>query len=345
MKIIFALLAVLPVVPVTVLAQSYTVFRVCEDVHVLRTSDGADAGRVEYIVVEPARHRIVSTVVTGGVVGEKFVSVPFSSFSFGGEKEVTLKNVTRERLTAAPVIEKSRLTSTSLSPEFVQPAFTHFGVSPDADVDAERTATTDNDPAPDLPTATSDSALPRERDSAKMRRGKAGSGTTESSAEVSTKAPAEDSKSGTAETETAAGRTAEPRKEKAAGSKAAPAQTRKSATGAAKKTTRAVDGAADRATRATGDAVDSAGRSAKEGVRKTGRAAEKTGRSGGETAGKARDAAEGVPEKSGRNPAQGTERPDRSSGAAPSDRHVPSRAPQPDTAPETAPKRAAPVEP
>jgi len=53
-----------------VFAESYSVFRVCEDQHVLRTSDGAEAGHVEYIVVEPSQQRIVSTVITGGVIGE-----------------------------------------------------------------------------------------------------------------------------------------------------------------------------------------------------------------------------------------------------------------------------------
>jgi len=51
-------------------AASYSVFRVCQDQHVIRTSDGAEAGRVEYILVDPEQQRIVSTVITGGVIGE-----------------------------------------------------------------------------------------------------------------------------------------------------------------------------------------------------------------------------------------------------------------------------------
>ncbi|RYD76083.1 MAG: PRC-barrel domain containing protein [Verrucomicrobiaceae bacterium] len=53
----------------------YTVFRVCEEERVIKTSDGADAGRVEYIVVDPSQQRVVSAVISGGVISNKHVAV------------------------------------------------------------------------------------------------------------------------------------------------------------------------------------------------------------------------------------------------------------------------------
>ena len=115
--------------PAALLADSYSVFRICEDQHVLRTSDGAEAGRVEYIIVEPSQQRIVSTVITGGVVGEKFVAVPFSVMRFGGEREITLTEITRERLVAAPVIERTHFTARAvIEPALIQPTFAHFKI-------------------------------------------------------------------------------------------------------------------------------------------------------------------------------------------------------------------------
>jgi hypothetical protein len=110
-------------------AAELTVFRICEDQHVLRTSDGAEAGRVEYIVVEPSSFRVVSAVVHGGVIGEKSVNVPISVFRFGGNREITLTNITRERLVSAPVFETTRLSaSVTIEPTVVEQTFTHFGV-------------------------------------------------------------------------------------------------------------------------------------------------------------------------------------------------------------------------
>lgn len=112
---------------------SYTVFKVCEDQHVIRTSDGAEAGHVEYIVFDPAEQRIVSSIVSGGSVGEKFVAVPFSSMRFGPEREVVLTEITRERLVSAPVIERTQITTTArFEPTVVERSFTHFGVRVDA---------------------------------------------------------------------------------------------------------------------------------------------------------------------------------------------------------------------
>jgi hypothetical protein len=123
-------------------AAEYSVFRVCEDRHVLRTSDGADAGHVEYIILEPSSQRIVSTVVTGGVVGAKFVAVPFNSMQFTGDRDVSLTQITRERIVSAPVIERTQLTSrTVIEPTLIERTNNHFGLR--AGVSSETQSTTD----------------------------------------------------------------------------------------------------------------------------------------------------------------------------------------------------------
>ena len=104
----FAALALAGLGFTAVAADSYSVFRICEDQHILKTSDGADAGHIEYIVVDPAQQRIVSSVITGGVVGTRHVSIPYSEFQTTGERDIVLHSVTRERIVAAPVIEVER---------------------------------------------------------------------------------------------------------------------------------------------------------------------------------------------------------------------------------------------
>ena len=121
-------------------------FRVCEDQHVIRTSDGAEAGHVEYIVVEPGSRQIVSTVITGGVTGTRLVAVPFASLRFQGEREVTLTEINRERLVSAPVIEKTQITRTTrFEPALVERSFTHFNVRADAATTTRERATTETD--------------------------------------------------------------------------------------------------------------------------------------------------------------------------------------------------------
>src|SRR4051794_18447403 len=120
-------------IPSIALAETnYSVFKVCEDKHVIRTSDGQEAGHVEYIVVDPGAQRIVSTVVTGGVEGERLVAIPYSSMRFGTGEEVTLTEINRERLVSAPVIERTQLTTTTrLEPSVFERSYTHFGVRAD----------------------------------------------------------------------------------------------------------------------------------------------------------------------------------------------------------------------
>jgi len=112
-----------------VAADSYSVFHVCEDQHILRTSDGADAGHLEYIVVEPGQQRIVSTVITGGVVGTRHVSIPYSEFQVTGEREIVLRQITRERIVGAPIVEVDRFrTNSVIEPSYFEKSSTYFGV-------------------------------------------------------------------------------------------------------------------------------------------------------------------------------------------------------------------------
>ena len=90
MKKILATIIAAACAPLAYSATEYSVFRVCEDQHVIKTSDGAEAGRVEYLVLEPSSRRVVSTIVTGGIVGDKFVAVPFSSMRFSGGSDIVL---------------------------------------------------------------------------------------------------------------------------------------------------------------------------------------------------------------------------------------------------------------
>src|SRR5215207_7054741 len=106
MKRILSSLALLGLAAPAVFGASLTTFRVCEEKRILKTSDGADAGRVEYIVVDPAEQRVVSAIVTGGVIGQRFVTVPFSTVEYSGGNEIVLQRIDRQRLVSAPVIEE-----------------------------------------------------------------------------------------------------------------------------------------------------------------------------------------------------------------------------------------------
>src|SRR4051812_6754901 len=109
-------------------AAEYTVFKVCEDQRILKTSDGADAGHVDYIVVDPASHTVVSTVITGGVLAERHVAIPISDLSFGPDRTVTIREITREKIVSAPVIETTRWReSYVVEPSIIERSYTHFG--------------------------------------------------------------------------------------------------------------------------------------------------------------------------------------------------------------------------
>jgi hypothetical protein len=107
-------------------AAELSVFRVCQDQRVIRTSDGAEAGHVEYIVVDPSSREVVSTVITGGVVGERFVSIPYESLRFSEGHDITLSEITRERLVSAPVIERTQISAAVIDPGIIERDRTHF---------------------------------------------------------------------------------------------------------------------------------------------------------------------------------------------------------------------------
>ena len=86
----------------------YNVLKICQSEYTLKTEDGAEAGRIEYVVVDPDGGRIVSAVLSGGVLADRFVAVPFTAVHLGPSHEVTLTHIDRERLMSAPVIERDR---------------------------------------------------------------------------------------------------------------------------------------------------------------------------------------------------------------------------------------------
>lgn len=81
--------------------STYSVFRVCQDQRVIHTSDGAEVGHVQYIVVDPAQQRVVSTVVSGGVLGERYVAVPYEDIQMQDDNNIVLTNIDRERIVSA----------------------------------------------------------------------------------------------------------------------------------------------------------------------------------------------------------------------------------------------------
>lgn len=109
--------------------EGFSVLKVCQEDLVLHTSDNQDAGHIGYVVVEPRSQRIVSALVTGGVLAERVVAVPFTSIRYSSPREVTLVDINRERLVSAPVVERTHLTSTTtrFEPSFFERSYTHFG--------------------------------------------------------------------------------------------------------------------------------------------------------------------------------------------------------------------------
>ena len=114
-------------------AEEYSAFRISRDQHMVRTSDGAEAGRVEYLIVDPASHRVMSTVITGGVVGNKLVAVPFETVEVGGSGVITLTAIDRAKLAAAPELEKSQFATSSVDSSILDRMTKHFGIRPKAE--------------------------------------------------------------------------------------------------------------------------------------------------------------------------------------------------------------------
>jgi hypothetical protein len=129
MKTLFAAVAFAALSPGAYPAE-FQVLKVCEDQRAIRTSDGADAGHVEYVILEPTRGALVAGIVTGGVVGTRLVAVPATSMEFVHGNEILLPHIQRERLLNAPVIERASLvTRKMLRSEVVERSYTHFGAT------------------------------------------------------------------------------------------------------------------------------------------------------------------------------------------------------------------------
>ncbi|RBP45689.1 hypothetical protein DES53_10271 [Roseimicrobium gellanilyticum] len=115
--------------PAQEVVDGFSVLKVCQEDLVLHTSDNQDAGHIGYVVVDPGSQRIVSALVTGGVLAERVVAVPYTSVRFRSAREVTLVDINRERLISAPVVERTHLTSTTtrFEPSYFERSYTHFG--------------------------------------------------------------------------------------------------------------------------------------------------------------------------------------------------------------------------
>jgi hypothetical protein len=100
----------------------------------IRTSDGAEAGHIEYIVVDPSSREVISTVVSGGVEGDRLLAIPYSSLNFAGGNEITLTEITRERLVSAPVIERTQINTAVIAPEIIERTREHFGARGETNV-------------------------------------------------------------------------------------------------------------------------------------------------------------------------------------------------------------------
>jgi hypothetical protein len=125
----FAILALAALSSVAYPAD-FSVFKVCDDKHTIRTSDGADAGHIEYLVLEPDGRSVVAAIVTGGVSGTRLVSLPATSMELQSPSELRLPQIQRERLLSAPVIERaSLLQSKLLRSDIVERCYTHFGAA------------------------------------------------------------------------------------------------------------------------------------------------------------------------------------------------------------------------
>jgi hypothetical protein len=108
----------------------YSVLKICQSDYTLKTDDGANAGRIEYVVLDPAEGRIVSAVITGGVLAERFVAVPFTAIHLGPSREVTLVKIDRAHLMDAKPIEREHIVNVHhFAPDVVRRTYAHFGIS------------------------------------------------------------------------------------------------------------------------------------------------------------------------------------------------------------------------
>lgn len=122
----------------------YSVLKICQSDYTFKTEDGADAGHMEYVMVDPSEGRIVSAVLTGGVLAERFVAVPYESIHLGPSREITLVHVDRTHLVDAPAIEKERIVHTThFASDVIRRSYEHFGARV-SDLHVDRTRNTES---------------------------------------------------------------------------------------------------------------------------------------------------------------------------------------------------------
>ncbi|MHA3774101.1 PRC-barrel domain-containing protein [Verrucomicrobiota bacterium sgz303538] len=144
MKRILLSLFVTGFLPCAVFGDSrYPLVPVGDDARVVRTKDGAELGRLEYLILEPTTRRVVATVTTGGIVGDQEVVVPFKGVRFEGSRQVVLTDISRERVMSAQPVERVQLTTSGMiSESVVNDAFEHFGVETKSEAERATSAAT-----------------------------------------------------------------------------------------------------------------------------------------------------------------------------------------------------------
>jgi len=122
---IFAVLAVSGLLVLGVSAQEATTtttttttrYQLCSAIHGARisTSDSQEVGTIDDLLIDPREGRIV-TIITS--VDNKLIPVPWTAVTVGEDLKVITVNTTRERLIAAPTIERTQIAT--FSPELFQ---------------------------------------------------------------------------------------------------------------------------------------------------------------------------------------------------------------------------------
>lgn len=112
----------------TATANTYALFKV-EDANMkIRSSDGSEAGEIQYLVIDPTTQRVVSVLVSGGMLKEKLVALPFASLPSTWGKEMTLTTIDKERFQNAPSIDRAALKNTqTISRDQIDRGTAHFG--------------------------------------------------------------------------------------------------------------------------------------------------------------------------------------------------------------------------
>lgn len=107
----------------TTTTTTTTNYELCSAIHGahFRTSDSGDAGTIEDLLIDPREGRIV-TIVTS--VDNKLIPVPWADVTVGDDLRTISVNTTRERLIAAPTIERTQIAH--FNPELFRRSDTFF---------------------------------------------------------------------------------------------------------------------------------------------------------------------------------------------------------------------------